>query len=109
MATIAQSYVLNGQRTFFFPYPTRFSGHITLSVEGAGVVDTAEYTVTGAGPAATSVSVNWPNAPADGSILTIARVVPVDRVTDFKDDQPILPRDLNAEFDNIYQILEQMG
>lgn len=109
MATIAQSYILNGQTTFFFPFTVRFAGHITVAIDGAGTVDPGDYTVTGAGPAATGVEVFYPNAPADGSLLTIQRVVPVQRVTDFQDDQRITAADLNAEFDNIYQILEQQA
>lgn len=107
MATIAASYVMTGQKDFFFPYPVRFPGHIQLTIEDAGQVDTADYEVLGAGPAANSVTVRYPDAPSGGEILTIARVVPVERVTDFADDDVITARDLNAEFDNIYQIIEQ--
>lgn len=108
MATIAQSYILQGQTTFFFPFAVRFAGHITLSIEGAGTVDPSDYEVLGVGPAATGVEVFYPTAPADGSLLTISRVVPVQRVTDFQDDQRITAADLNAEFDNIIQIIEAL-
>lgn len=110
MATIAQSYILNGQTTFFFPFAVRFEGHITLSIEGAGTVDPSDYTVIGAGPAATGVEVSYPMAPADGTLLTISRVVPIQRVAgDFADDERITAAKLNDEFNNIYQILEQQA
>lgn len=108
MATIAQSYILTGTTRFYFPFPVRFPGHIQLTVEGGGTVDPEDYTVEGAGPAAVAVTVVWPNAPADQGLLTIARIVPVQRVTDFENDQAVTAAKLNAEFDNIYQILEQM-
>lgn len=109
MATIAQSYRLVGPKEFFFPFSVRVAGHIQVQVEGLGTVSPNDYTVEGASPASRGVTVRWPNAPADGSTLTILRVVPVERVTDFKDDRPIRADDLNAEFNNIYQILEQMS
>lgn len=108
MATIAQSYILTGTTRFFFPFPVRFEGHIQLSVEGAGTVDPENFSVEGAGPAAVSVTVVWPDAPANLGLLTISRIVPVQRVSDFTDDQAITAAKLNAEFTNIYQILEQM-
>lgn len=110
MATIAQSYILNGQTTFFFPFAVRFKAHIDLEIEGAGTVDPSDYTVLGAGPAATGVEVSYPDAPADGSLLTIQRVVPIQRVAgDFPDDERITAAKLNDEFNNIYQILEQQA
>lgn len=105
MSTVAQSFVLTGRTEFFFPYPVRFDTHITLSIEGAGTVDPADYTVIGAGPSAVSCTVRYPNAPADGQLLTIARVTPAQRISEFADDEEITAAKLNAEFDNIYQIL----
>lgn len=108
MATIAMSYVLDGQKVFHFPYPVRVPGHVTLTVQGGGVVHHNDYEVIGIGPASTGVTVRWMGAPSDGSILVIARKVAAERVTDFKDDRPITASDLNAEFDNIYNILGQL-
>jgi hypothetical protein len=79
MSTVAQSFVLTGRTEFFFPYPVRFDTHVVLSIEGAGTVDPADYTVIGAGPSAVSCTVRYPNAPADGQLLTIARVIPAQR------------------------------
>lgn len=106
MSTVAQSYVLTGRTEFFFPYPVRFQTHVTLSIEGGGVVDPADYDVIGAGPSATSVTVRYPNAPADGQLLTVSRLIPVQRVSEFPDDSEITAAALNAEFDNIYQLIE---
>jgi len=106
MSTVAQSYVLTGRTTFFFPFPVRFATHITLQIEGGTTVNAADYTVEGAGPSATGAVVTYPNAPADGQLLTISRVIPVERVTTFTADAEITAAKLNAEIDNIYQIIE---
>lgn len=106
MSTVSQSFVLTGRTEFFFPYPVRFEGHISLSIEGSGTVNPADYSVTGASPSATGVTVVYPTAPADGQLLTISRVIPPQRVVTFTDDTEITAAKLNAEFDNIYQILE---
>lgn len=103
-STVSQSFVLTGRTEFFFPFPVRFEGHIKLTIEGAGEVNPADYSVTGAGPSATGVTVTYPDAPADGELLTISRVIPIQRVTFFTDDAEITADALNAEFDNLYQI-----
>jgi len=105
MSTVAQSFVLTGRTDFFFPFPVRFETHITLSIDGSGTVNPADYSVIGANPSATSVVVRYPTAPADGQLLTISRVIPVQRVAILDDDTEITAAKLNAEFDNIYQIL----
>jgi len=109
MSTVAQSYVLTGRTEFFFPFPVRFATHITLQIEGGTTVNPADYSVTGASPSANGVTVIYPNAPADGQLLTISRVVPVKRLNDFADDEEITAAKLNSEFDNAYQALEDAG
>lgn len=109
MASIVQQYVLDGAKQFFFPYPVRVPGHIRLNVEGGGDVPEDQYEVEGIGPASTSVTIRWRTAPSDGSALRIYREVAMQRVTDFKADRPITADELNAEFDNIYRILEGAG
>lgn len=109
MASIVQQYVLDGTKQFFFPFPVRVPGNIKLEVEGAGEVPNDQYEVEGIGPASTAVTVRWRNAPSDGSVLRIYREVAVMRVTDFRSDRPITADDLNAEFDNIYRIMQGAG
>jgi len=109
MSTVAQSYVLTGRTTFFFPFPVRFATHITLQIEGGTTVNPADYSVTGASPSATGVTVTYPSAPADGQLLTISRIVPAKRLVTFTSDAEITAANLNAEFDNFYQILRDEG
>lgn len=108
MSNTSQSYVLTGRTEFFFPFPVRFPGHITVQIEGGGTVNPSDYTVEGAGPSATGATVIYPNAPADGQLLTISRIIPVKRVTTFTADAEITAAKLNAEIDNLYQIYEDL-
>jgi len=108
MSTVAQSYVLTGRTQFPFPFPVRFSGQVTLTLEGGATVNPADYTVEGAGPGAVSVTVSYPTAPADGQLLTISRLTPPRRVTTFTSDREITAAALNAEFDNLYQIYAEL-
>lgn len=108
MSTVSQSYVLTGRTEFFFPFPVRFDTHITLSIDGGGTVDPADYSVIGAGPSATGVTIKYPNAPADGQLLTASRLLPTTRGTRFTADSKITADALNDELDKIYQIIEQL-
>lgn len=106
MAT-EKTYVLDGPTEFFFPYPVRTSGELVVSLIPGGVLPPADYTVIGASATANGVTVRYPNAPRDGSIeLNISRQTEPDRVSTFLDDLSITATGLNAEFDNILQIVQ---
>jgi len=106
MAT-EQTYVLDGPTEFFFPFPVRTSGEIIVSLIPGGVLPSSEYTVIGTSATANGVTVRYPNAPRDGqSELNIARRTEANRVSTFLDDLSITATGLNAEFDNILQIVQ---
>lgn len=107
MSTVSQSYVLTGRTEFFFPFTVRFDTHITLSIDGA-TVNPADYTVIGAGPSATGVTIKYPNAPADGQLLTASRILPTTRQTRFTSDAKITADALNAELDTLYELYAQL-
>ena len=102
-----QTYELNGVIDFYFPYPVRNAGQITVELVPGGVVAAENYEVIGAGPTATGVTVRYPDAPSSETIqLKISRYVNPSRVTAFEDDVGVTAAALNAEFDNIYMSLE---
>lgn len=102
-----QEYVLNGPKTFFFPFSIRQASQVALTVQPDGTtVPIADYTVTGAAPGSIAVNVTWPDAPVDGTqTLVISRVLEAERQTEFTDDTAVSARSLNIEYDHIYQLL----
>lgn len=104
MAT--QDYVLNGTTTFTFPFAVRSASVLTLELVPGGVVSTGDYTVVGAGPTSTGVTVTYPNAPTSATtVLRITRYVQPDRATTLNGPSDITVANLNAEFDNAYDAI----
>lgn len=104
MAT--QDYVLNGTTTFTFPFAVRSASALTLELVPGGVVSTGDYTVTGAGPTSTGVTVTYPNAPTSATtVLRITRYVQPDRATTLNGPSDVTVANLNAEFDNAYDAI----
>lgn len=102
-----ETYTLDGPIDFYFPHPVRTASQLTVEVVPGGVLPTSSYQVIGAGPTATGITVRYESAPTDGeSELRISRYVPPERVTYFEDDKGVPAVALNAEFDNIYEALE---
>ena len=105
-----QDYVLDGSRQFVFPFPVADATDMRLQLFPGTTVPQEDYTVTGAGPASQGVTITWPDAPTDPDVvLTISRQTPPERVSDFPNNQAVSARALNAEFDTIYQILDELG
>lgn len=105
MAT-EQLYELDGQTEFYFPHPVRSPAQIVVETVPGLMVPPASYEVIGYSPTATGVTVRYPDAPRDGTLqLKISRRTEVRRVSEFPDDLSITARALDAEFDNIIQIV----
>ena len=106
----SQTYTLDGPREFSFPFPVRRPEQITVEVDPGGVVPPSQYQVIGASPFATGVTIRWTGAPVDGeSSLIISRVTEPDRLSEFEQDVRVTARGLNAEFDNVYQVLQDFN
>src|SRR5690625_4982866 len=103
-------YELTGVRDFAFPHAVRYPNQLTLELSPGGVVPPSEYTVIGYGPSATGVTVRYPNAPVSEDIeLRITRYTQPERVAAFPDDRGVTARALNAEFDNVYQAVQDFS
>lgn len=103
MATIV--YELNGPTQFIFPHAVLYASEVVLQVQPGTTVPTSEYEVIGAGPESQSVTIQWPQAPFDGTKeLLITREVDKDRVADFTLGG-IFPEALDAEFEHVYDLI----
>ena len=101
-----QDYALDGSRQFVFPFAVQDASDLRLQLFPGTAVPQEDYTVTGAGPASQGVTVTWPDAPTEPeTTLAIIRDTPPARVTDFPNNQAVSARALNAEFDNVYQVI----
>lgn len=105
--SISQQYTLDGPTDFTFPFPVRTADQLVVSVSPGGVVPSSSYEVIGASATATSVTVRYPDAPIDGTkVLVIARQTEPQRVSTFLNDLSITATALNAEFDNLLQLIQ---
>lgn len=104
--SVEQTFVLDGPTSFFFPFPVRTAGEVVVAVRPGGILPPSEYQVIGASATASGITVRYPNAPSDGSLLVITRQTELERVSTFLDDLSITARALNAEFDNLYRLIE---
>lgn len=105
-----ETYSLNGPKDFYFPHPVRYPAQITVEVIPGGILPSSQYQVIGYGPTATGVTVRYPSAPTDGTQeLAISRQTEPERVSEFEDDVGATAAALNAEFDNLYQVLQDLN
>jgi len=102
-------YTLDGPTIFEFPHSVRHSGQITLQVQGGAPVPESAYSVAGVGPRSVGVTVRWPGAPDEGETLLISKEVPAERLTDFTRDQGVTGDALNAEYNRIYDLLNELS
>lgn len=99
------TYQLDGPTQFVYPYPVQFAGEIVLQVIPGTTVPPAQYEVIGAGPESQAVTIEWPQAPFDGTKeLLIYRVIDPDRIANFT-QSGIFAEALDAEFNHLYAIL----
>ena len=103
----SKTYTLDGPKDFTFPFPVRTADQITVSITPGGVLPSSEYQVIGASATASSVTIRYPNAPTDGTkSLIIQRRTDPQRVSTFLNDLSITATALNAEFDNVLQLVQ---
>lgn len=102
-----QEYELNGPKSFYFPYPVRYPAQISVQVSPGEILPPSAYQVIGYGPTSTGVTIYYPDAPVEeGLKLVITRYTSPNRVSIFEDDIGATAAALNAEFDNIYDSLQ---
>ena len=100
------TYVCNGTQTqFSFPFPIFASEDLRVKFNGAPQV--SGFTINGAGET-NGGSVTFDNAPAIDLILTIERVLPIERMTDFLEGGDFSADAINTELDYMVAALQQI-
>lgn len=93
--------------TTVFPYNFRILDADDLLVTVDGVEQTSGYVVSGVG-ASSGGNVTFTTAPANGTTVLRARDIPIDRQTDYQANGDLLEETVDADFDRIVMILQQM-
>ena len=100
-------YVANGtQDTFTYPFPIFASEDLSVYIDGAK--QTSGFTINGAGNTAGG-DVTFDTAPAMDTIITLARELPIERVTDFLEGGDFSAQSINNELDYLIAALQQVS
>ena len=100
-------FVANGVQTeFTYPFPIFASEDLAVYLDGARQV--SGFTVNGAGVTAGG-SVVFDTAPANSAIVTLARELPIERMTDFLEGGDFSAQSINNELDYLTAALQQVN
>lgn len=98
-------YVGNGAvKTFSFPFPIFAESDLTVFRDAAPCV--GGFVVNGAGESGGGVTFDAP--PSAGSVITLARAVPIARTTDFQDGGTFRAGVINEELDRLVCMAQQL-
>ncbi len=99
-------YNASGSQTVFaYPFPIFASEDLTVYLDGAEQV--SGFTVAGAGETSGG-TVTFDTAPASGTIVTLERLLPLERLTDFLEGGDFSARAINNELDYLIAGLQQV-
>ncbi len=99
-------YTANGAQTVFaYPFPIFASEDLAVFLDGAGQV--SGFAITGAGNTAGG-NVTFDAAPASGVTVTLERVLPIERVTDFLEGGDFSAQSINNELDYLVAAIQQV-
>ena len=94
------------QVSFTYPFPIFASEDLAVYLNGA--LQSFGFTITGAGLTAGG-TVIFETAPANGVVVTLARVLPLERVTDFIEGGDFSARAINNELDYLTASIQQVS
>lgn len=97
----------NGQTVFPYPFPITQDSDLMVVVNGVTLQTDAGYTLSGQGNA-TGGNVTFTLGQAANAIITIFRDITIERVTQFAQNSGFSSAAFNAEYNNIYLILQQL-
>lgn len=100
-------YVANGTQTDF-PYPFPIFASEDLKVYKNGALTVSGFDITGEGETAGGL-VAFDTAPLEGTIITLAREIPIERVTDYLEGGEFSAASINSELDYIIASLQQVS
>ncbi|MCB1592227.1 MAG: hypothetical protein KDI90_07225 [Alphaproteobacteria bacterium] len=100
-------YVANGTQTEFeYPFPIFASEDLAVYLNGAK--QASGYTIEGAGETLGG-SVTFDTAPAINTIITLARELPIERVTDYLEGGDFSAQSINTELDYLIAAIQQVN
>ena len=100
-------YLANGIQTIFaYPFPIFASEDLKVYVDGAEQV--SGFAISGAGETLGG-TITFDTAPADESIVTLARNLPIERTTDFLEGGDFSAQSINNELDYLTASLQQVN
>jgi hypothetical protein len=94
------------QTVFSYNFPIFASEDLKVYIDGA--VQASGFTIDGAGET-TGGTVTFDTAPADGVIVTLSRILPIERVTDFLEGGDFSAAAINNELDYLIAALQQVN
>ncbi|HBR68279.1 MAG TPA: hypothetical protein DEA55_02765 [Rhodospirillaceae bacterium] len=99
-------YNANGTQTAFsFPFPIFASEDLSVFLNGAQQI--SGFAITGAGNTSGGM-VTFSTAPASGVIVTLQRILPIERVTDFLEGGDFSALSINNELDYMVAAIQQV-
>jgi len=100
-------YVANGTQTdFSYPFPVFASEDLAVYLNGASQI--SGFSVNGEGETSGG-SVVFDTPPANGVIVTLARELPIERITDFLEGGGFSAQSINNELDYVIAALQQVN
>lgn len=100
-------YAADGEQTVYtYPFPVFASEDLAVYLNGAKQI--AGYDISGAGETAGG-SVTFDAAPASGVVITLARELPLERVTDYLEGGDFSAASINTELDYLVAGLQQVN
>ena len=100
-------YVADGSDTgFSYPFPIFASEDLAVYIDGAK--QASGYTISGAGATAGG-EITFDSAPINGAVITLARELPIERVTDYLEGGDFSAASINTELDYMIASLQQVN
>ncbi|MDH5722923.1 MAG: glycoside hydrolase family 55 protein [Alphaproteobacteria bacterium] len=100
-------YVADGVETIYsYPFPIFASEDLVVYLDGAKQV--SGFTITGSG-LTSGGDVTFGTAPVNGVIITLARELPIERVTDYLEGGDFSAQSINNELDYLIAALQQVN
>ncbi len=100
-------YVGDGSDTgFSYPFPIFASEDLAVYIDGAK--QSSGYTISGAGATAGG-EITFDSAPINGAVITLARELPIERVTDYLEGGDFSAASINTELDYMIASLQQVN
>ena len=93
------------QTVFTYPFPIFASEDLSVYLNGAKQI--SGFTITGAGETAGG-NVTFDTAPADKTIVTLTRELPIERLTDYLEGGDFSANSINSELDYLIAAIQQV-